>query len=60
MKTLSSLRAEAESMSDLWFCIMHDKQALDDRRISADYAANKYNYFEGMLDAYNNASCLIP
>jgi len=59
MKTLKSLRDEAERKMVLWNRIADDKEALQDRNKTREDALMLVNYFEGKFDAYCDAIGMV-
>jgi len=55
MKTIKSLRNEAEIKMQMWADITNDKQALSDRNKTEKEALMLVNYFEGKVDAFNES-----
>jgi hypothetical protein len=54
MKTLESLRYEAEIKQQLWLDTSEDQEALSDRDKTKCECLILASYFEGKVDAYND------
>ena len=59
MKTVLSLKHEANNNMDLWQSIMDDEEALEDRRKTREQAIRLFEYYQGRFDAFCEALTVL-